>query len=315
MLTCSQCQSPIPLPAQPVASLTCPSCGRFTPVPVEMRALLVDANQDGVPDLAGSFHAESAPAALPSLDMVPSPPRRPSPRARKLLLGYQGSQGVLLSIGLIFMAMGLPMGVLFTWGLPMDVALSVAGRTTEGVTTGCDLVRNVTVNDAHPTRTTFTYHVDGQSLTADSSSLDPTCKVEAPVQVQYLPGAPTVARVEGTSRSFFGFFGLFTLIFPVVGAGLAYGGWRSNEREKRAYRLGVPLYARVTFQGLDHSTKVNGRHPHVVKWTFDMNGKPYTGSYSRMDPIPEMLTPGQVLVVADRKDPTQNALWVGAEEG
>ena len=73
------------------------------------------------------------------------------------------------------------------------------------------------------------------------------------------------------------------------------------------------MYAQVTFQGLDHSTRVNGRHPHMVRWSFEMNGKHYTGAYTRMDPIPEMLTPGQVIVVADRKDPSLNTLWIGPE--
>ena len=193
MLTCSACNAPIPLPSEPVTSLICPSCGRFTPVPVELRAMIVDANRNGIPDGLEEAEPGSGWSSLPSLDTVPSPPRRPSARARKLLFGFEGSQGVMLTIGGVFLVFGLIVGVALCWSLPEDLALLALGETTTGVIQGCSPVENVTVNDRHPTRITFGYTVDGAAFTADSSALNPTCAVGDPVQVQFLPDSPAVA--------------------------------------------------------------------------------------------------------------------------
>src|SRR5262245_39726212 len=59
-------------------------------------------------------------------DLAPPPPRTPSQQARQIIFAYQGSQRITLIIGLVFMGIGLVVGLVFGAGAFADIALDIA---------------------------------------------------------------------------------------------------------------------------------------------------------------------------------------------
>lgn len=251
-----------------------------------------------------------------AFERVPRPPRAPTPLARDLIFAYQGGQAVLRLIGAAFVAMGLLFSTIFCWGLPVDVALSLGGSRVQGTVLSSELNRHVTINDHHPTRISFRYEIDGQAHEGDSSTLDPqviiAARPGASIPLEVLPGAPSWARIQGTNYSTFGYFGSFTLIFPGVGAALLFAAVRSNRREMRAYRNGLPAQGLVIKKGDDETTTVNGKHPFEVVWEFQVDGRTYKGRISHMNrELLERAIPGnEVTALYDPADPSANTVWL-----
>ena len=251
-------------------------------------------------------------AATPN---VPPAPREPSPRARRLIFRYAGSQAVLLWIGLVFLAIGLPMGAVFCWYVPAELALVAMAKPGTAQVVSSEIDGNTTINGHSPTRIVFKLEAGGRTVEADSmstSSSFESLKKGDTVEVDYVPMRPQWARVHGTSFSIFGFWGLFVLIFPGVGGALLFFAVRSNRREIRAFRFGTPATARMIFAGPDTSTTLNGRHPFQVVWSLERNGEKYEGSISSMDPTElESFAQSQELVVLyDPENPAINTLWI-----
>ncbi|EYF01639.1 DUF3592 domain-containing protein [Chondromyces apiculatus] len=248
-------------------------------------------------------------------ERVPRPPRAATPLAKQLIFSYQGSQAVLRIIGLAFMAMGGLMSVIFCWGLPVDVALALGGRRAQGTVETTRLNTKVSINGEHPTEIAFRYEVGGKAYRAESSTLDGSIVSAArgggPVPVEILPVHPQWARVQGTSVSPFGLLGLLVLVFPVVGAGLLFHAVRSNLREIRAYRHGIPVTGLVVKRGQDTTVEVNGRHPYEVVWEFQVAQARHRGRLSHMDgALLERALPGnEVTVLYDPANPAVNTVW------
>jgi hypothetical protein len=333
-MNCSNCGAPVPSPAPGSGSTPCPFCHAPIDAPPKpdvrqqlAAALLADRNGNGIPDVlealgavagagAATPGAYRAPAPPVQLDAIPPAPRAPSPRAKSLVFGYRGAQGVKLLVGLIFLAVGTLMSSIFCWGLPLDVALATMGTAAQATVIGTETVSNVEVNGAHPTRIRFRYRAGGQTYEGDSSTLDSsirrTARAGEPVGIDVLGFAPGVARVTGTTLSTMGYAGVFVLIFPTVGAVFAFGAWRSNRREIQAFTHGRPIAARVTYAGADMSVTVNGSHPLKVEWQFEIDGKSYTGAISSMSAadLGGLVNAKDVAVLYDPRDPKVNTVWV-----
>lgn len=256
------------------------------------------------------------PPPKPDLSKVPPPPREPSRRAKDLVFGYQGGQLVMLIIGIVFTLIGLPLALVFGWSLPSEVLLDVTGVETEGKVVRAEVDPSYKVNKRSATRVTIAFTVGKKShkaeaITTDSGFLEKAQPGDA-VGVVYLASDPEVARAAGQSYGFFGYIGLFTLIFPAVGFALTFFAVRSNRREIRAFTYGDATLARVTFSGLDHTTKINNRHPTVVRWEGEADGRPFTGELSAMDPekLGDLVRAQEIVVLCDRDDPSINTAWV-----
>ena len=113
-------------------------------------------------------------------------------------------------------------------------------------------------------------------------------------------------------KSVMGWFALFLLVFVLVGLLLLVSAVRSNRREIRAFKHGRATVGRVTRFGPDTSVKVNGRHPTVLAWEFDVAGKAYAGSLSHMDGgvLSPLVAGERVPVVYDERDPAANTIYV-----
>lgn len=247
---------------------------------------------------------------------MPPPPREPSPRARKLVFGYQGAQFVKLLVGGIFTLIGLPFTAIFGWGVPADVLVTAQGAQATARVVELHKDLSTKINGRHPVVVRFEYQVDGQRYTEESSTIDRALteplKVGDEVPIEYARRTPQWARVRGTTRSLFGYFGLFTLIFPLTGLGLLLATWRENRREIKAYVWGRPTAARKLSFGEDLRTRINNRHPWKLSWEFDLEGRRYTGSISSMrkDDLDDLAAGEQVPVLYLEEDPAVNTVYV-----
>jgi hypothetical protein len=229
----------------------------------------------------------SQPRRRVELSSIPPAPRQASAKAQRLILSYQGGQWASLVIGLGFLVFGAIFPVIFCWGLPVDMAIVFTGSTVPGRGLSAELNRSVTINDEHPTRVRFTYEVGGRGFTEEVSTFEEHIieagTTGAPLTIEVARVNPAWARVEGTTYATFGYWPLLTLLFPLIGVGLVRGAVHSNRREVAAFTNGVPVRATVTYAGRDTTTKVNGEHPLLVRWRFELNGQEYTGSLSGFD--------------------------------
>lgn len=247
---------------------------------------------------------------------MPPPPREPSPRARKLIFRYQGTQFVKLLVGAIFSVVGVPFVLAFGWGVPSDVLVSVGGAQGRGQVVALHEDLSSEINGVHPVVVRFDYEVGGRRYTDESSTVDRELtgplQVGDAVPIEYARRVPEWARVRGTTRSFFGYFGLLTVLFPLVGLGLALGAWRENRREIKAYVWGRPAAARKLSFGEDYSARVNNRHPWKLTWELDVDGRRYTGSLSSMnrEDLAELASGEQVPVLYLDDDPKVNTAYV-----
>lgn len=249
---------------------------------------------------------------LPGLHEVPPAPRTPSPEARHLVFGYRGKQGVTLVIGGIFLTIGLAFTTLFCWGLPVDIAISLSRKEASGTILSAERSRNMKIAGRRPTVVRFEYEAGGTRWQGESNSLTMLPGETGPVAIEYATMNPAWGRVAGETYSTFGYAGLLSLLFPVLGGALLISAIRSNRREIRAFTNGRPILARVTFRGQDHSTKVNGRHPFLMRWEFRTESGHYHGAISSMKllDIKAFGDAEQVVILYDPADPRINTLYV-----
>jgi hypothetical protein len=252
----------------------------------------------------------------PDLTKVPPPPREPSARARELVFGYQGGQWILLIVGVMFTAMGSLFTLVFGWGLPYELLLDISASTIEGRLVSAELDPSYKINKRSATRVTVEYEIGKRTYRAEAVTIDhdllERAEPGARLDVEYLDWDPEVSRVAGQTRYFFGHIGLFVLIFPALGLTLLFFAVRSNRREIRAFTHGEAAIARVVYFGEDLTTKQNNRHPTIVRWELDLDGKTYTGDLSHMErsKLAELENAQELIVLHDRDDPRINTAWI-----
>lgn len=247
------------------------------------------------------------------LSQVPAAPRTPSVRAKRLVFGYTGKQSALLIIGLVFTVISVPGIVLLGRAIVGDMYLSVAGEAAEGTITSVREDMSTKINGRHPTEATFSYQVDGAPRVETSSTTDDeviaALRVGERVPIEV---AGSFARVKQMTFSSVGAFGLFGLIFPIVGGLMTFFAVRGNRREIAAFTHGTAVAARVTSAGYDKSTKINGRNPFQIAWEFTVETDVFHGSISSMEAsdLQDFVTHPELIVLYLPENPRINTIYV-----
>lgn len=271
------------------------------------------------------------------VDRVPPPPRTPTPRARRLLFKYAGSQKVMLVLGLAFLLIGTLFSVIFGRALPGQIALLISSERVPVTVTEAEVLRNTTINGHHPVRIHFEYEVDGARHESSSSTIDGA--VNARVQIALgadgpqplaerptsdtdaLPTAffaevstirPEWAQLEGTNYGVFPPWTAFVFLFPTIGLIVFVLAVRSNRREIRAFTRGKPTSGQVVSAGLNRSYTINNRHPYEVRWEFSIDGTTYEGKLSsmKMTALADMHEGSDVVVLYDPNNPKVNTVFL-----
>jgi Predicted membrane protein len=248
-------------------------------------------------------------------ELAPPAPRTPSAAAKKLVLGYQGKERVLLWIGGIFLLLGLPFCFIFLAGVTSDLRLFVGAERASATVTSLVLETSYEINGAHPTRIGFAYQDLGVRREAQSYTTRPSVlgslEVGGPVEIEHLPGSAGVARVVGTTVGPLGPAVAFVLIFPLAGAALLGWAIQMNQRQVRAYRSGRAVRGLVRSRGVDETVSSNGEHPTKIVWEFQVDGRPYQGELSSFEHmmLRQVVPTDEVVVVYDPAEPKHNTLY------
>ena len=261
--------------------------------------------------------AQQPASPFPDAFRVPPAPRDPSPLARKLVYGYQGSQRAMLFIGIAFTIMGGLGSIPATYGIPGEAAILLDGKPATGTVTEVAVDRSYKINKSYATRIDVEFKANGATYKADCHTINGAeiAQAKAPgatMPVEYASFHPGFARIGDHSYSFFGWIALAFWIMPITGVLFWFRAWRSNRREIRAFRNGIPIVAAVTARTHDRTTKVNGRHPRVIRWRFVIAGQPYQGEISHLDAavLDAALPNPQVIALYDPQNPATNTVWL-----
>jgi len=149
------------------------------------------------------------------IDQLASPPRPvPLRVACRAMFGLTGTLGAFF----------LLLGMLFVWIFAGDyqpiseARLALSATATTGIITSVDAT-GATENEVTVYVYEFTFRTpDEQKHTGRSYTTGWQWSVEDRVNVEYVPGNPTIARIAGARRSQFSPFVLFVCIFPGLGA-------------------------------------------------------------------------------------------------
>lgn len=246
------------------------------------------------------------------LPLVPPAPRRPSERARRLVHAFTGTQKAVLWVGLVLFVVGVGPAWWLGSGLFVDVGVALLGHTEQGTIVAVEDDLNIRINNRRPRRITFRLgEHQGTSSTLDHERAAQFAP-DAPCEVETVAGLPWMSRVKGTSANRGLWIGGLVALLPALGLLFATGAVRANRREVRAFTSGASTVGRVTSFGPDLSTRINGRHPFVLAFSFVVDGATYSGSLGNDDAavLQELIVDGQVPVLYDPRDPSVNTLFV-----
>lgn len=182
--------------------------------------------------------------------LASSPPRKVPAHVVKAAQG--GGSGCFLPLfGLAFGSFGMIFAVIFfPWRLADDLRLaSDRVSTVPGVITE---VRksNMSINDAAVMEYGFSYtptEGDRQPRQGRCFTTGERWTKEAEVAVRYLSDTPEVACVDGARLTKGGGFGLFVIIFPLVGYGMVVFYVMSRRQTARLLREGLAAEVDILF--------------------------------------------------------------------
>jgi hypothetical protein len=263
-----------------------------------------------------SWRGEAPDLSSPHAPIVPSPPRTPSPRARRLVFRYQAGQWAMLIAGGGLFVFGAIFLAAFGWGVQADLALSFSRTNAVGHVISTHLNRNVTVNGVHPTVIRFRYPTSDGDRVGECSTRDEdriaAAIVGAEIPVEVSPTHPSWARVAGTTSSDLGLWALLFGILPAIALTLMFFAVRTHRRRIRAFTYGRDTKARVTFSDWDRTTRINGRHPYRMEWEFKTEGSVFTGSISTLDSslVEDLMKQQEITVLYDPMNPDINTVFV-----
>jgi hypothetical protein len=125
-------------------------------------------------------------------------------------------------VGAMFLVIGSILTTVFCWGLPPDIGIDLHTQRLQGVVTGAALDLNMTINSRHPLRIAYSYRLAGKTFSDDHATIDEDFQeaygaagLKVPLEID--SERPEWSRIEGTRHATFGYFGLFMLLFPLVG--------------------------------------------------------------------------------------------------
>lgn len=254
------------------------------------------------------------PNIVASIDQVTPRPRKASPKAQRIIFGYQGSQRFRMLTGILFALLGALAVVIFSVN-----SLRVGSNWSAYLTTTAKIlsVEEHLRRGQPQARVVYRYQLGGRdfdgagTLTKLEDVYD--AEVGGTLSIDVSRNDPSASRIAGSGNTQGYLFPiLISAFFALLGLGLLFFTTRENRREIWAYTYGIPTTARVSSHGPDKTWKQNGKHPYKVAWEFEVAGKPYQGSLSSMEE--ETLTPyteaPEIIVVYDQDNPQINTLYI-----
>ncbi len=107
-----------------------------------------------------------------------------------------------------------------------------------------------------------------------------------------------------------GIAGLIGLIFVLIGAPMAYAGWKGALDKIRPYENGVHALGEISEIFRDVSVTVNGRNPWAVTYLYTVDGQTLEGRVTTWKYAPKMLKTGyHVHVLYLPEDPQQSVIY------
>jgi hypothetical protein len=207
------------------------------------------------------------------IDQLASPPR-PVP----LRVACRAMFGLTGTLGAIFLLLGM----LFVWlfigdfQLISEAQLALSATTTEGIITSVD-VTNASENDVPVYVYEFTFRTpDEQVHTGCSYTTGQQWSIEDRVRVEYAPGRPATARIEGTRRSRFSPVVLSMCLFPGVGAALFMASTIRGLQQVMLLRSGKVAGAE-TISEQATGASINNVPVIAYAYEFEADGEPYLG--------------------------------------
>ena len=103
---------------------------------------------------------------------------------------------------------------------------------------------------------------------------------------------------------------LFCLVFPAPGLVIALLSYRGARRRVEVLRHGRSTLGAIDTVGPDTSTTVNGEHPWLLRYLFEVDGRRFGGAISTFDAGARALQVGTpVHVVYLAADPERSDVW------
>ncbi len=210
--------------------------------------------------------------------LVPPPRWVPLPVMCSAMLGIVGGMGALFFV----------LGMVFVWVFVGDLnpvdEWRLAHSTTTAEATVTQVIRtNSEENDTPVYKYHFTFRTpDEKTVAAHCYSTGRRWSEGEQATAWYVPSKPSVARLEGARRSTFGWFVVFTLIFPVVGAALFAGATLNGLRQVMLLRYGEITGARQLAQ---KATNMEVNDQPVIKYSYEFrssDGLTHSGASSAL---------------------------------
>ena len=102
----------------------------------------------------------------------------------------------------------------------------------------------------------------------------------------------------------------FTLIFAIAGGFILRHSWKNATGRIAALKHGQTGEGEITYVGHDHTTTVNGKHPYLIKYRWEVNGRYREGQKSTWNDAALDHFRGEPLWVVYMPDDTQkSAIW------
>lgn len=247
----------------------------------------------------------------------PPAPRPLTPAARQLYFSLASGPVGVVFVGLLLTCFSAILFVtLGVGGTVTDLLMDLQAVPVKARVERVETDFSTRLNRHFVQRVHITYVHEGRTYQGEFGTLNARVLAEAQpgaqLDVEVVPGSPTRARPVGDSSYFLGRWGLLWLGLLLSPLGLVALGVVRLRRQVHTFRNGELAWARVTSMGQDLSTRVNGRHPYVVRWEFDVAGQPYTGKLSTLTPpdLQTLLTGGPAPVLYLPGRPQHSVLYV-----
>ncbi|WP_164021023.1 hypothetical protein [Pyxidicoccus trucidator] len=242
------------------------------------------------------------------LASAPRAPRVPSKEARRLVLAFAGPQRVALYTSLFaLLAGGLVCAFFQSHRAAGDLLLDLHSLEVPGVVDSVEV--GMRKRRPRPPVYCARFHSEDGALVGRSCEPGGSFQPGQRVVLEWRGGQ---ARIRGTTLTPMGRLGGLALLFPLAGAVGLLLVVRTNHRESRAARVGIPILARVTYFGDGKPVSKKGPPPTELRWSFIARGERYEGrlsldSASEFDFLPSR---DVIVVLYDPAAPGINTVYV-----
>lgn len=240
----------------------------------------------------------------------PPPPRALTAGAREITDSYGKMRRWM---GFFFLGHGGIMTTVFSWGLPVDIALDLDGATVDARITGVDHDTSVKLNKKRATKITYAYTAGGEPHEGSFHTIDPkltTSIVGARLPLEVWPTLPSWSRAKGQRNCFFGYFVLLLALEPLAGGPLLIAGFLARARARGTWVHGVAVPANVTSVTAGSVRTKNGRtrtQSSKIAWSYGWGPEVRTAAVDTQSTLLKTLQQGHsftLLVNPDRPGDT-----------